>query len=292
MVMEITTSMALCSSTPTTFASTPHTPTSCPVLEMDFSARMTTTHNAVSKPVIAGLTALFASSNTRHCNPCTSDPLDLASASNSFVRGSYSDSWNGIESLAEPMAFASPSSAKMKEWSPVSVLQGPFSYCSSGQGSHKLSSNLLLLDQHLGSTVRLCCLTADPHQSYLWQEDLRSPCSMPEEHLGSFSQPQRLLPEAPELVLGNMGRTAQDVLLDAQAAHEIFKDPFVIRAFQEAERAHHGQVCPGADILFKASVLIHVSFILRSFWAVPRDRGSVPCPLCGDGNDFSSSWSN
>lgn len=67
---------------------------------------------------------------------------------------------------------------------------------------------------------------------------------MPEEHLGSFSQPQIALPEAPELPLGNMGRTAQDVLLDAQAGHEIFKDPFVIKAFQEAERAHHAQVGP------------------------------------------------
>lgn len=143
--------------------------------------------------------------------------------------------------MIEPTALASPSSAKMKEWSPIAVLQGPFSYCSSGQGSHKLSSKLLPLDQHFDSTVRLCCLTADPHQSYLWQEDVRDLCGMPQEYLGSFSQPQRLLPEAPELAIGNMGKLAQDVLLDAQAAHEIFKDPFVIRAFQEAESAHRGQ---------------------------------------------------
>lgn len=245
--MEITTSMALCSSSPTTFGSTPHSAATCPVLEMDFNARMSTTHHGVSKPVIAGLSALLANTNTRHCSPCTSDPLDLASASNSFVRGSYPDPWDGIESWADPATLCSPSSSKMREWSPVSVLQGPLAY-SSGQSSSRRSNNLFLLDQQLGSTIRLCSLSADLQQSLLWKEEFRGPCSMPEEHLGSFAEPQRLSAELSESLPVHVGRTAEDILLDAQGCHEIFKDPFVVNAFREAEKAHHGQYRATGDL--------------------------------------------
>lgn len=244
MVMEIPTSMALCSSSPTSFSSTAHVASSCSVMEMDFSARMTTAHNAVSKPAIAGLTALFANSNVRQIASNACDQLELASASNSFVRGSYSESCK-----TDSLSIASPSfNTKMRDWSPVSVLQGPFSYCS-GQGSTKPSSNLSILDRHIGSSsVRLCSLTADPQQSYFWQEDCRGPCDMPEEHLGSFSPPQTLASELSDLSLVSARQTAEEILRDAQACHEIFLDPFVVKAFHEAEKAHRGQYRATGDL--------------------------------------------
>eukprot|EP00250_Pteridium_aquilinum_P007630 c17304_g1_i1 orf=230-2401(-) len=280
MVIEIMTSMALYSHSPTTFGSTPHVSTTCPALEVDFNARMTTTHNAVSKPVNTGLTALLA--NTRHCNSCTSDQLDLASSSNSFVRGSYSDSWSGIETLADPISFPSPSLTKMKDWSPVSVLQGPFSYCS-GQGSIKMSNNLLFLDQHLGSTVRLCSVVADPQQCFQWEEDFRGPCSMPEEHLGSFSQPQRTLVEPPELPSLSTGRTAQDILLHAQACDELFKDPFVIKAFREAEKAHHTQYRATGELY-----LVHCVETAMNLAAIGASKEVVAAGLLHDIIDDSA----
>ncbi|MCO5587304.1 hypothetical protein L7F22_041252 [Adiantum nelumboides] len=236
MVMEITTSMALCSSSPTNFTSTPHVASTSSVLEMDFSARMTTAHNAVSKPAIAGLTALFANSNVRQLASNSCDQLDLASSSNSFIRGSYTDSC-----ITDPLSISSSSlTTKIKEWSPVSVLQGPFSYCS-GQGSTKPSNNLSLLDRHVGGTMRLCSLTADPQQSCFWQEDCRGLCDMPEEHLGSFSMPQTLAAELPDLSLLSPQRTAEEILRGAQTRHDIFLDPFVVKAFHEAEKAHSMQ---------------------------------------------------
>ncbi|KAI5065915.1 hypothetical protein GOP47_0018539 [Adiantum capillus-veneris] len=249
MVMEITTSMALCSSSPTNFGSTSHVASTCPVMEMDFSARMTTAHNAVSKPAIAGLSALFANSNAWQIasNPC--DQLELASSTNSFVRGSFSDSC-----MTDPLSIASPNlNTKMRERSPVSVLQGPLSYCS-GQGSIKPSNNLSLLDRHVGSTTRLCSLTADPQQSYFWQEDCRGLCEMPEEHLGSFSPPQTLAVELPDLSLLSPRQKPEEILRDAQACHEIFLDPFVIKAFHEAEKAHCMQCRATGDLYLEHCV--------------------------------------
>lgn len=106
---------------------------------------------------------------------------------------------------------------------------------------------------------------------------------MPEEHLGSFSQPQLSLPEAPELPLGNMGRTAQDVLLDAQAAHEIFKDPFVIKAFQEAERAHHAQYRVTGDLY-----LVHCVETAMILAAIGANKEVVAAGLLHDIVDDSA----
>ncbi|KAI5066101.1 hypothetical protein GOP47_0018725 [Adiantum capillus-veneris] len=221
MVMEVTTSMTLYSSSPTT-----------------------TTHNAVSKPVIAGLTTLLGNSNARQIVSTTSDPLDLASASNSFVRGSYSDSC-----IIGSLSIASPNlNPKMRERSPVSVLQGPFSYCG-GQGSIKPSHNLSLMEPHAGTIMRLCSLTADPQLSYTWQEDCRGLCNMPEKHLGSFSPPKTLASELSDLSsVANPCWTSEEILQDAQASHEIFTDHFVVKAFREAEKAHHGQYRATGDL--------------------------------------------
>lgn len=232
--------MALCSSSTSTFSPAPRTTTSCPVYELDLNPRPVSTshHTTVSKPVISGLSVLLA--NSKHCCSSTGDSFELASGLTTFVRGSYTD---GVENYAD-LISSSPNSMKTRELSPVSVLQGPLAYYGNGQNTSRRCSHLSLLEQHVGSSIRVCSLSADQKQILLLRDEYmnRGSTAPGEHHLGSLTEPQHLFEELPESVTMHWQQIAENILLDAQSRQEIFKDPFVIKAFREAEKAHRGQV--------------------------------------------------
>lgn len=262
-IMEIATSMALCSSSPTPIHPSPHA-----VSEMDFTVRSIPTHHTVSKPIIAGLPALLASSNVRFSSSCTSDPLDTPSFPIAVVRSSYSDPclpWDGIDNWSDSSSICSPNLVKMREQSPVSVLQGPL-VCNSRRVSAVMRDRtncFSVLEQQLESPVRTC---ADAQQSLVCKEILRwrrsahnsysdeGDCVVEEGHLGSAERQSHLEivsalgTEAFDRSLGVVVRTAEDLLFSAQERHGIFKDPFVIKAFREAEKAHRGQFRVSGDL--------------------------------------------
>jgi hypothetical protein len=169
------------------------------------------------------------------------DSFELGSALTTFVRGTYLD---GVESYADPIGSSSPNSMKTRELSPVSVLQEPFAYCSNGQSSGRRYNHSPSLEQHAGSSVRVCSSSKDPMQFLLSREECtnRGICYHEERHSNSLTEPQQLLHDLPETVALHFQEIAENILLDAQRRQEIFKDAFVIRAFREAEKAHRGQV--------------------------------------------------
>lgn len=151
--MVMATPMALYASTPSSVCSTPHAcqSTNSSLTEYDMHPRPSST---APKPIIGGLSCLFASPSIKHSACLVNDGLDSSSLSSSFSsglsssfssglsrRGSFSELgslWHGssgetrCEDLTSHYTPLTSSSLKLREQqSPVSVFQGPVSCNSS-----------------------------------------------------------------------------------------------------------------------------------------------------------------
>eukprot|EP01018_Ginkgo_biloba_P007990 Gb_01654 [translate_table: standard] len=134
--MVMVTSMALYASPPSSVCSTPHACQTSSSTLTDYDLHPRPCSN-VQKPIIGGLSCLFATPSIKHSSCLINDGLDPSSLSSSFSsgmsrRGSHNDlgglwhAGNG-ENRSEEMSNAYSSSFKLREQSPVSVLQGPIS---------------------------------------------------------------------------------------------------------------------------------------------------------------------
>lgn len=163
--MVMATPMALYASTPSSVCSTPHAcqSTNSSLAEYDTHSRPCPT---VSKPIVGGLSCLFATTSIKHTACLVNDGLDSSSLSSSFSsglsrRGSFSELgsfWHGSNGEARCEEFTShytslaSSSLKLREQqSPVSVFQGPVS-CNSSPAKSPPGRNWSLPRERSGNS--------------------------------------------------------------------------------------------------------------------------------------------
>ncbi|KAL6000016.1 putative GTP diphosphokinase rsh2, chloroplastic [Asimina triloba] len=206
--------------------------------------------------VVGGLSCLFSSSpSVRHSSSSSS------SSSASFVTGCVDD--HGQLRHDRSDEFGCYSSLKCRDPSPVSVFHGPVSCSSVGGGgsagigpSRSPSSPLMHLhlqcirtgrDGIFNRLVRNAlgsCIDYDspsfPTPGSGWGKDGRDSSTVGIVDDIGFAMDDGFEDMGCELY-------AKDLLSSAQSRHKIFHEPFVVKAFYEAEKAHRGQMRVSGD---------------------------------------------
>lgn len=269
--------------------------------ELEFLPRPVAIHHLVSRPVLGGLSALFAGSAVRYSpSPDNSDGFSLSRRSS---QNDLCALWDGNESWSDAISFSSSGSLKTRERSPVSVLQGSSSFCS-GQGSARPNGAIpekSLRRASLSADVQLSVSDRNESSSahgnlefcprdgsviatlgnldvYTQELETRPGNSRLTKFACSSLSELFCKPLFPETL-----RTSQDILHHAQRRHEILKDPVVIRAFEEAEQAHHGQFRVDGD-----PYLVHCVETAKILAAIGANKVVVAAGLLHDTVDDSS----
>lgn len=238
------TAASLYSSSPPTVP-TPQNPShsvSCSSHDIEFYPRSLANHQPVSRPLIGGLSLLFGNPASRSSSCSSNDSIDASSLPRRSSQTDLCALLDGNESWSDAVSISAPASSKIRERSigqgsgrSIAVPQDRTSSRASVQEQHHFSpSELDFTFSFVNRSPMLSGLdtyTEIPGSPRL----MKLECSSLSEF---FCKP--LFPETL--------RTSQDVLHIAQRRHEIFKDPFIIRAFEEAEQAHHGQFRANGDL--------------------------------------------
>lgn len=259
------TAASLYSSSPPTIPSTHSAshcvPCSSSPIDIEFHARAHSHHpHHASRPVAGGLSSLFSSPSVRF-SPCsTSDALGIDGSPLSR-RSSHTDLCALLES-SENWPETSGHS-KFRERGPVASFQGPASFGSSHISKYRSSNERVVVTN--SSSLRVFS-PFDQEEAPTLDSDLESSYmqtgSPPTFLSGIDLSDLEVRPDTPRLtkvacaslseffckpLFAEAFRTSQDILRSAQRQYEIFKDPFVIKAFEEAERAHEGQFRANGD---------------------------------------------
>lgn len=253
------TAASLYSSSPPTIPSTHNSSSHClpgsSPIDIELHARAHSHHHHhASRPVVGGLSSLFATPSVRY-SPC-STPDTIGFEGSLSRRSSHTDLCALLDSCENrPESFVS---SKIKERSPIASFQGPPSFSSPQSSINRFNNERVAAANSSSSHV-----TVSPFE----QEDVLSSDNNLDLYYvnhGSFLSGidlsydrVEMRPDTPRLtkmacsslseffckpLFAEAFRTSQDILKSAQRQHEIFKDPFVIKAFEEAEHAHNGQV--------------------------------------------------
>ncbi|XP_002983570.2 probable GTP diphosphokinase RSH2, chloroplastic [Selaginella moellendorffii] len=197
-----------------------------------------------------GLSYLFASPNARQHSSCAiSDALESGSLSSSVRSVSQVDHPKWEDGRSGSINIPGSSFGKR---SSVSIIQSPYTYSScifSVAGREApVCADLPPLDPHVGSWGRGIATA-----------DTRTPVYRREGFEVSQEESKSLTAALTDFLVHNGGnsfvgfdfsdvpdsRTAKqaspnEILVDAQRRHKVFKDPFIIKAFRLAEEAHRG----------------------------------------------------
>ncbi|KAI5081841.1 hypothetical protein GOP47_0001584 [Adiantum capillus-veneris] len=299
--MFLATAASLYSSSPPTIPTTNATshcaPCSSSPIDIEFHARTHPHHHHhASRPVIGGLSSLFSSPSVRF-SPCSiSDALGIDGSPLSR-RSSHTDLCALLESGESRPESSAP--AKMRERSPVTSFQGPPSF-----GSPQLSSNKFCSEGRgvTSSSMRVITspfeqeevLTLDDTLDLDYAQYGSPPSFMSEMDISGLE----VRPDTPRFtkvaclslseffckpLFAEAFRTSQDILRIAQRQHEIFSDPFVIKAFEEAERAHYGQFRANGDLY-----LVHCVETAMILAAIGANKTVVAAGLLHDTMDDTS----
>lgn len=248
--------------TPTSTVCSTAYPCSHPADNLELAGRPCSSSPPPSqRPVVGGLSCLFASTSFKHS--CSS-PGDELGSSLWYERN---------EELSSSFSYSPYLSLKGREQSPVSVFQGPVS-CSAGASARsppagKYSREIQMAAASLRSGrdglfngfVRNAlgsCLDYDlpplrlPGGS-LGRDDESSSSFLVDELTFAMDDPSE----------SDCESSATGLLAGAQSRHKIFYEELVVKAFHEAEKAHRGQV-KKRDLLDLNSVLVVCSWL--GFW--------------------------
>lgn len=292
--MVVTTSMAFYASHPSAVCSAPHPcqSTSSFLADYDVHPRHCST---VPKPKVGGLSCLFGAQSIKHSAYLANDCLDSSSFSSGMTRrASFNDlgSLRHGETRCEDLASSYSSSytpvtcsLKIREQSPVSVLQGPRSCATTPIRSppgrmpriydtqYKWEGFKIARDgcfsNFIQSALGSPCLDSElvpdiaedlqmgPHERFV---DSR-PSTLDDEFTfnieGSFVEIKHgqdevhgkfddiRLPDA--TIPGQLHPSVNEILKNAQSRYKVFNEELVIKAFYEAEKAHSGQVRASGD---------------------------------------------
>ncbi|KAH7423895.1 hypothetical protein KP509_12G079500 [Ceratopteris richardii] len=263
--MFMATAASLYSSSPPTIPSTHSAsshaiPSSSSPIDIEFHSRAHSHHHPhASRSVIGGLSSLFASSSVRLSPNTASDSLGIEGTSLSR-RSSHTDLCALLDS-SESRSESSLSS-KLKDRSPAASLQGLPSFASAHNLSNRFGS-----ERHFVSNSHLApspfeleeTATSDGGSGLYYVHDGSPPSFLS----GRGIYEGDLRPDTPRFTKVSCSslseffckplfpetfRTTKDILRSAQQQNEIFKDPFIIKAFEAAERAHDGQFRANGDL--------------------------------------------
>ncbi|XP_022955553.1 probable GTP diphosphokinase RSH3, chloroplastic [Cucurbita moschata] len=254
--------IALYTSPPSTICSSPHpcqmnAHASC---DLDFTSRSSSlassTATSSQKPMVGGLSSLFSSTALRHSSSSSS----ISSGGEEL--GSFKhDKGEELKELSSSFRY-SPNkfigSFFNRDQSPVSVFQGPVSCGSCGVGSAARTPPLWTVRERSGdgsfhgrgSTNRLfngfvrnalgSCVDYDSPRLEVSSDRLDASSSALFGDELTFNMED-------SITEGNSKSYVKDLLQSAQSKHKIFCDEFVIKAFNEAEKAHRGQMRASGD---------------------------------------------
>ncbi|MCO5606920.1 hypothetical protein L7F22_061111 [Adiantum nelumboides] len=286
--MFLATAASLYSSSPSTIPATHNATSHCAPcasspIDIEYHARTHSHHpHHASRPVIGGLSSLFSS-------PIDGSPLSR--------RSSHTDLCAVLES--GEIRPESSATTKIRERSPVASFQGPPSF-----GSPQLSSKRFCNESRVATSSSVRMITAPFEQETILtlHENLDSDYvqyGSPPSFLSDIDiSGLELRPDTPRLtkvaclslseffckpLFAEAFRTSQDILRSAQRQHEIFKDPFVIKAFKEAERAHDGQFRANGDLY-----LVHCVETAMILAAIGASKTVVVAGLLHDTVDDTS----
>eukprot|EP00250_Pteridium_aquilinum_P011200 c198_g1_i1 orf=267-2537(-) len=304
--MFMATAASLYSSSPPTLPSTHNSSSHCvpgsSPIDIEFHARAHSSHHHhhASRPVTGGLSSLFASSSVRYF-PCSSPDAMAIDGSSMSRRSSHTDLCALLDS-GENRPESSVS-LKIRERSPVASFQGPPSFGSPQNTNSRFNNERSIMTNSLSSSH----VIASPAE----QQDTSSSDGNLDFHYLDHGSPPSFLsgmdisegglemrPDTPRLtkmacsslseffckpLFAEAFRTPEDVLRSAQRQHEIFKDPFVIKAFKEAEHAHDGQFRANGDLY-----LIHCVETAMILSAIGANKTVVAAGLLHDTIDDAS----
>ncbi|XP_059638547.1 probable GTP diphosphokinase RSH3, chloroplastic [Cornus florida] len=219
------------------------------------SSSSSSTASPSQKPIVGGLSCLFASPPVKHASSSS------YSGGGEELGSLWHDRGEDLGSSFCYSQYPSLGSSLKRDQSPVSVLQGPVSCSSSGVGSSRSPPKRIVRERSSGD-LNLLQGSFRAGTSGLFNGFVRhalgscidydSPSF--QAHTGSLDVESSSV-QVDELTF-NMedsftGRSsepyAEDLLLGAQLRHKIFYDDFVVKAFYEAEKAHRGQMRASGD---------------------------------------------
>lgn len=223
------------SASPSRVCSAPHPINSHTSYELGVNVRSTSSASPSQKALKGGLSCLFSTSPIKSSS-YSAGAEELGSLWHDRTEESVSYRYSSL---------SSPFKRDQAHQSPVSVLQCPSSTIGLGSRSPpmRISSEFSSIRSGSGSMYNGfvsfalgSCVNYDSPPLALDVEDsnLSSSNILPSDDL-TFNMEDNFM----ELELPPY---AKDLLSDAQSRHSIFKNDFVAKAFQEAEKAHRGQV--------------------------------------------------
>lgn len=224
---------------PSSVCSAPHQINSHAPYDLDVSGRSTSSATASpsQRAVTGGLSCLLSAA-------------PIKSANYSIGGEELGSLWHDRnDDLGSSYRYSSLSSSFKRDQahqSPVSVLQGPSSSIGLNSRSSPMRFNGDFNSIRSGSGYMFngfvrhalgSCVDYDsrPLGLDVVESDSSSLNTLPTDDL-TFNMEDTFV----ELDLPSY---AKDMLCEAQSKHTIFRDDFVIKAFNEAEKAHRGQVC-------------------------------------------------
>ncbi|PIA43047.1 hypothetical protein AQUCO_02000475v1 [Aquilegia coerulea] len=244
--------IALYATPPSSVCSTPYPCSINTSSDYDLNPRASSSPSCSSnqKPIIGGLSSLFASSSVRHTSSSSFTGVIEELGSHWHDRGEELSSSYGYSPYS---SFSS--SLKCRDQSPVSVFQGPVS-CGS-VGSSRSSPSRISRGGRNGGDLHLSnsLLTSRDGLFSGFIRNALGSCidtgsSIRDEAGGDYSA--ALVDELTFNMEDNFmdmscEPDAKELLIGAQLRHKVFQEELVVKAFYEAEKAHRGQMRLSGD---------------------------------------------
>lgn len=211
------------------FATTPTTSRTHPTSSSD------DLHGVQKTPLIGGLSCLFATCGVKNSVTEGMGFETRRSTSNAHIDMGISD----IQYVYSPPSCSS--SLKLREQSsPVSVLQAPLSTPSGRSYKSKPVSFSHHHALELDSQQNLKKWEAFSISRDIFLRSALGSCVPVSDEEFTFNLEGNFLTDTQQPY-------ADEMLRDAQAQHQVFKEDFVMKAFYQAEKAHRGQVRASGD---------------------------------------------